>query len=375
MKFYLRFFIVLCLVFSSCKKENKKSETIEKKLVRTVEKDTVFSKLIIPDSLGVTGADGVISFPMENGSSTFMMGDSFVAKVENGKRDPDSKMINNTFIVLGKNKKESKAIFKGDFANPETMLVPNQDNGNYEFYWPGHGYEYKNELHVFMSRFIHIDPIDGGWNFKYIGTDYLKLEKDTYKIISQENFPYSNINGVHYGHSMLKEGEYTYIYGTWHDKTNANLHVARAKMNDTTNKLNQFEFFNGKDWSVNSIDTQPLKGINKLTPEQFSIFKYGDKYVFVMQERGLFTGNIYSYISDTPTGPWRNEKHLYHTTEQENIKDEIFTYNAMSHPQYITDNKLLVSYCVNSFIVPSIHENVSFYRPRFIWIPMEKILE
>ena len=304
-----------------------------------------------------------------------MMGDSFLAKVEDSKRNPDCKMINNTFIVLDKNKKESKAIFKGDFNDPETMLVPNQDNGKHEFYWPGHGYEYKNELHVFMSRFVHIDPVDGGWNFKYIGTDYLKLEKDTYNIISRDNFPYSNINGVHYGHSILKDGDYTYIYGTWHDKANANLHVARAQMNDTTNKLTHFEFFNGVSWSENPKDTQPLKGINKLTPEQFSVFKHNDKYVFVMQERGLFLGNIYSYVSDSPIGPWRNEKHLYHATEQENTKDEIFTYNAMAHPQYIQDNRLLVSYCVNSFNVPSIHEYISFYRPRFIWVPLEMILE
>ena len=360
MKLYLRFFLVLCLGFSSCKKENKKSKSNHIELDRNVEKDTIFSKLIIPDSLGVTGADGVISFPLSNGSSVFMMGDSFLAKVEDSKRNPDCKMINNTFIVLDKNKKESKAIFKGDFNDPETMLVPNQDNGKHEFYWPGHGYEYKNELHVFMSRFVHIDPVDGGWNFKYIGTDY---------------FPYSNINGVHYGHSILKDGDYTYIYGTWHDKANANLHVARAQMNDTTNKLTHFEFFNGVSWSENPKDTQPLKGINKLTPEQFSVFKHNDKYVFVMQERGLFLGNIYSYVSDSPIGPWRNEKHLYHATEQENTKDEIFTYNAMAHPQYIQDNRLLVSYCVNSFNVPSIHEYISFYRPRFIWVPLEMILE
>tara|TARA_R110000868_G_scaffold57605_4_gene177954 strand:+ start:1210 stop:2337 length:1128 start_codon:yes stop_codon:yes gene_type:complete len=375
MKLYLRFFLVLCLGFSSCKKENKKSKSNHIELDRNVEKDTIFSKLIIPDSLGVTGADGVISFPLSNGSSVFMMGDSFLAKVEDSKRNPDCKMINNTFIVLDKNKKESKAIFKGDFNDPETMLVPNQDNGKHEFYWPGHGYEYKNELHVFMSRFVHIDPVDGGWNFKYIGTDYLKLEKDTYNIISRDNFPYSNINGVHYGHSILKDGDYTYIYGTWHDKANANLHVARAQMNDTTNKLTHFEFFNGVSWSENPKDTQPLKGINKLTPEQFSVFKHNDKYVFVMQERGLFLGNIYSYVSDSPIGPWRNEKHLYHATEQENTKDEIFTYNAMAHPQYIQDNRLLVSYCVNSFNVPSIHEYISFYRPRFIWVPLEMILE
>jgi hypothetical protein len=113
-----------------------------------------------------------------------------------------------------------------------------------------------------------------------------------------------------------------------------------------------------------------------MVPEQFSVFRHRDLYILLMMERDLTTGDIYSYISDSPVGPWRNEKKLYHSTEQETGReDKVFTYNAMAHPQYMDDNRLLVSYCVNSFDIPKIHEHVGYYRPRFLWIPMEMILE
>lgn len=364
---------VLSILFLSFSCKNKQDSSKIEHAQREAHYDDNFMKHVIVDSLGVTGADGVISFSLSNGKSIFMMGDSFLMPVVDKKRDPDCKMINNTFIEVDKANNQTKSIYQGTLEDPETMLLPKNENDQGEYYWPGHGFEYKNELHIFMSKFIHKQgPF---WNFEYTGTDYLVLEKDSYKVLYQEDFPYSRENGVHYGHALINEGEYTYIYGTKEADGTAALHVARAKMNAVTNRLNGVEYFNGEEWVGNAKETSALSGILKQTPEQFSVFKHKDSYVFVMQERALDTGDIYSYISDNPTGPWRNEQHLFHATEQENSADKLFTYNAMSHPQYIENDELLVSYCVNSFEVPKIHANTDYYRPRFIRVPMEIILE
>ncbi|WP_411031229.1 DUF4185 domain-containing protein [Spongiimicrobium sp. 3-5] len=367
--------VVICI---ACGENKKNRDGHPDVLVEdsTVVKAARFNKLVIVDSLGVTGADGAISFPLSNGNSVFMMGDSFLEPVMEGKRNPKSKMINNTFIVTDTENSRSTSIFKNTLDNPETMLIPINDNGIKEYYWPGHGFEFNNELHIFMSKFTHdTQDVDNTWGFAYTGTDYLKLEKDTYKIIAQQDFPYSNQNGVHYGHSIVKEDDYTYIYGSKVEGENAVLHVARGKISEKDSKLSDYQFFNGSNWVNDPTTSQNLKGIEKQVPEQFSVFKHNDTYVLLLQERDLVSGNIYSYIADSPTGPWTNEKLLYHTTDQEQYKeDKVFTYNAMAHPQYIEDDKLLVSYCVNSFNVPSIHDNVDYYRPQFIWIPITLIL-
>ncbi|MDX1701958.1 MAG: hypothetical protein R3250_15130, partial [Melioribacteraceae bacterium] len=302
----------------------------------------------------------------------FMMGDSFLTPVQNKKRDVNSLMINNTFIIVNRRGGTHSAFYKGTIYSPDAFLKPINRNQD-EYYWPGHGFQGDGKLHVFMSRFL---PGDGAWGFKFVGTDYITLDAKTFRVMSQRDFQYSTLNQVHYGHSVLHKSDYTYIYGAWSNKDSTSLHVARGKLNMETDLLDSFEFFDGNDWTSNPIASAPLIGVGQPLPEQFSVFQYGNLFILILQARELGNGNIYSYTSNTPTGPWGNEKLLYHTTEQENIKDEVFTYNAMAHPQYITDNKLLLSYCVNSFDVSKIHKvNTDYYRPRFIWVPMEKILE
>lgn len=364
------------LLFSnfSCieKKRNVSTENRNKDEIRTVTKAEDFEDLVIVDSTGVTGADGAISFPLDNNTSLFMMGDSFLRPIHYKKRDVNSEMINNTFILIDKKKKTHKALYKGTANNPDALLKPNYGNAK-EYYWPGHGFKKKGVLHVFMSRFLHGE---GAWGFKFSGTDYITMDAKSFEIISQNDFLYSNRNDVHYGHSIINTKDFTYIYGAWNGKDSTALHVARGKLDGNTNMLHSFQFFDGNGWDSNPIKSSSLKGVGQPLPEQFSVFEYEKIFVLILQARELGNGNIYSYISDTPTGPWRNEKLLYHTTEQENTKDQVFTYNAMAHPQYMSDNKLLISYCVNSFEVSNIHEvNTDYYRPKFIWVPMEMILE
>lgn len=375
---YLLLAILLFLPLShfSCKNNKSNVGTTNSRNDREVQLDQEFENLLIKDSLGVTGADGVISFPLSNGKSIFMMGDSFLSPVINGKRDPQSKMINNSFIEVDKGKGTVKSIYKGSLDMPETMLTPIGSEKTKEYYWPGHGFEQNGIIHLFMSKFVDDESILEGWKFKFVGTDYLRLKPDNYEVISNEEFPFTNINNVHYGHSIVQDGIYTYIYGSHSKAGVATLHVARARLDTLTNQLESFKFYDGRDWNVNAESSKALTGIHKNVPEQFSVFKYKNKYVLLMQARELFKGNIYSYTSDTATGPWGNEQLLFHTTEQENTEDKIITYNAMAHPQYIEDKKLLVSYCVNSLEVSNIHEvNVEYYRPKFIRVPMEMIME
>jgi len=56
------------------------------------------------------------------------------------------------------------------------------------------------------------------------------------------------------------------------------------------------------------------------------------------------------------------------------LDPNFFTYNAMAHPQFEQDGKILISYNVNHEDFVQQHEDVSTYRPRFLWIDTEKIL-
>ena len=83
--FFVLVSILLCCLAFSCKNSANKSEDQVEINADSIKPQTIlddqFGKLLIKDSGGVTGADGVISFPLNNGKSVFMMGDSFVSEV------------------------------------------------------------------------------------------------------------------------------------------------------------------------------------------------------------------------------------------------------------------------------------------------------
>lgn len=365
---------LLLVGYLSCTTTKQSSSPVNKPIQenQTLLHARSFENLVMVDSLGVTGADGVISFPLTDSTSVFMMGDSFLSPVVNNKRDVNSKMINNTLILINHQAREHKALYAGTEDNPDAFLKPGYGNPK-EYYWPGHGFESHGIIHLFMSRFIHGDF---AWGFQFSGTDYIRLRKEDFAMLSQEDFPYSMQNDVHYGHSILKDNPYVYLYGASTRDGISSLHVARATLNKREKSLDTFTFYDGRDWVSNPMESASLTGVKQSVPEQFSVFRHRGKYILIMMARDLAGGAIYSYLSDKPTGPWYHEKLLYRTTEQHNTEDQVFTYNAMAHPQYIKNNSLLVSYCINSFDVRKIHEvNTDYYRPKFLWVPLEMIME
>ena len=120
---FLIFFLLAVIgVTISCK---QKVKIIEEPSVYI---DHKFNDLFTPDSGGITGADGIFSVSLPDGSSAFLMGDCFLGVVKNGRRDIKTKMMNNSFIVINKNQDKARAIYKGTYSNPESIIVPSQQD-------------------------------------------------------------------------------------------------------------------------------------------------------------------------------------------------------------------------------------------------------
>lgn len=359
-------FVVALLVLPSCNNGNEGSlKSLE------IYRDTVFINLFHKNYNGITGADGTISVPFPDGSSLFMMGDSFLGKVVDNQRDPKTKMINNTFILVNSKKTDSKSIFEGEYNEPESLIVPSEEG---TFYWPGHGFVRDGVFHFFMSKFEKSSGIENIWGFRFLGTNYFQYTSDGFKKIATEPFIYTEKNLVHWGHAVYDAGKYIYIYGSRVEKDSiARAHVCRTVVTKENHlDLSKVEFFDCKKWSGNPTDSEPMLGTSSNISEQFSVFKYKEKFILLSQQRGIGAGEIYTYTSDSPFGPWSNKKMIYCTNESQQDKD-IITYNAMAHPQYIDNDELLICYNINSLKVPKIFTNVNLYRPVFLRVPMKLI--
>lgn len=354
--------------------------------------DEKFSSIFNVDSGGITGADGIFSVPLPDGSSVFFLGDCFLGKVVDGSRDVNTTMLRNSFVVVSEGQTETRAIYRGEYDNPVSLIEPENEPGDttYRWYWPGHGFVKNNTLYVFAlnmynepSAKIKIekseeeqDAVDklteNMFAFRVGGIDLHSFTLPGFKHIETKKlgFDYTEYQ-IDFGNCVMIDNEYVYIYGTKNFPGIAKVHTARIPLSSKT-FYDNWEYSTGDGWDKDISKSSPIE-IDLGVSEQFSIFRYKDKYILLTQERG--GTEIFTYTSDYPDKGFGNKKFIYHTPEHglDSTKN-IYAYNALAHVQYIENDELLVSYCVNSTRVRDVFENVDAYRARFLRVPMNLIL-
>jgi len=378
----VKFLIILSVVFyASCQRGEE-----------TIQPDKEFSSLFYADSGGILCADGIFSVPLPDGSSVFFVGDCFVGKLMNGGIDPKTPMLRNAFNLINRDITGAKAIIRGTLSEPQTLMVPpcSENDSTYRWYWPGHGFTKGDTLFVFALS-LYNDPsaikkiakpeeekdemdkmAEEMFAFRIAGIDLLSYKLPEFVHLATHTVEYDYRKyPIDFGNCVMIDNGYVYIYGTKNEPHFSKIHVARVPL--SRNALyKDWEFFNGSGWDSSISASAPVETDISVS-EQFSIFKYYNKYILLTMERA--GTDIYTYTADTPTGVFTNKKFQYRPPEPEqDTTGRIFVYNALAHPQYIRNDKLLVSYCVNSFHVKDVYRNAENYRARFLRIPMKKII-
>jgi len=382
----LSIYSILAISVNSC---NTQTHTNGK----SISIDKAFASLFYADSGGISGADGVFSVLLPDSSSVFFLGDCFIGEVINGSRDLKTPMLRNAFNLIDKNKRTARAIVRGSLTEPLTLMEPYKAKGDstYRWYWPGHGFAKGDTLYVFALNLYNdssarvksnkpeneqneADKLaEDMFSFRISQIDLLSFKLPDFKHIETHkvDFDYTKYP-IDFGNCVMIDNGYVYIYGTKNLPGFSKIHAARIPLNSNT-FYKGWEYYTDKGWDYNIEKSTPI-AIDISVSEQFSIFKYKDKYILLTMERAGF--DIYTYTSNSPIGPFTNKKFIYHTPEHEaDSTMKLFTYNALAHPQYIENDELLVSYCINSLNVKDVFDNVENYRARFIRVPIQMILE
>lgn len=332
--------------------------------------DTVLARIIIPDRGSVTGGDGTYSIDLKDGRSLFLMGDSFIGPVTNDSRSMSDHMFRNTYILYDNGK--VCAIYGVNGEKTSAAVPPGVTNEHQKWYWPGHGFVKDGKLFIFQTRMYQGEA--GMWGFRYETTDILEYRLPKIELLKTTRIPFEGSSDVHYGMAVLDDQDYIYIYAQvdvdngWNPVSEAL--VARTTLDDL---YTRWEYFNGSGWSTNSAGAVKMAGLSTVPiSSQYNVFKLNGKYVLLSQNKKFNSGEIYTFISDHPYGPWSNGQLIYKI--QDGNKPGLFTYNAMAHPQFQKDGKILISYNINNEDFVKQHEQVSTYRPRFLWIDIAKIL-
>ncbi|RLD19952.1 MAG: hypothetical protein DRI71_11070 [Bacteroidetes bacterium] len=346
--------IILCTL--SCNKEAE----------RLTRVDAEFTKRFELSGGGNTGADGTYSVYLPDGRTVWIFGDSFLGTVtpELTREKTNPMYIRNCFMVDDGD--SLITLHQGEPSEFKSMIIPPiitdsnfEINERQHWYWPGDGWVDDNQLKVFVSEFFQSEP--GMWGFKFKRTAIITYSLPEIEQVSLDTIPYSNVLGIHYGHAVCKTEEFVYVYGL-HD---GRPHAARIDGNGS------WQFYSGSKWSDEAKDSKPMSDISG--SEQFSVFEHEGDFIMIMQE-GSLSRKIFSYVAKTPYGPWVNRQLIYETPLPYD-NDQLFTYNALAHPQFTQNDELLISYNTNSMQLEDHFKNAGIYRPRFIRVPFEMIIK
>jgi len=322
-----------------------------------VQIDSYWQQVYDKKCCGWTGGDGVYSIPLSDGRSVFIFGDTYLGEVkEDNTRANTVPVIKNSLVIYDNGNIET--LYDQTGKKPKPYFKTAKPDSTW--FWPGHGFELNGVIYFFLSKFKSSGT--GMFGFEWVGTSIAHIDTGNLKNSLPSITKWEHKTDIHFGNAILIKEDYLYVFGV----RAFQVYVARTKLGEF-----DWEYFSNGSWITDAIKSTSLEGI--YCSEQFSVFMSQDKFVILTQ--GAMLGEeIYTYTSLELTKGWSKPREIYKT--QEPAKDStIITYNALAHPQFIANDKLLVSYCVNSTDFPSIYHDVDRYRPRFIRIPLGLILE
>ncbi len=376
----LLIFAVFGVLSASCKKNSVPDDTTvvaPPDTIRTVAyKDSVFTEYFRKTS-GWIASDATISLPLSNNKVLWLFGDTYI----DGYRASDTSLncffqVRNSMLLQDKqNPSQLLTILDNTQAGVNRTPIKIGDNSTY--FWPGHGYAEQDTAFVFWQEYM-------GANYTLLGNYISKIytpgmvDASAIKDLIKLPLP----DGLTYGTSILIDsvGGYRYIYGSKQDWIVHRPLVARLSINKDITE--PWEFYTGSGWSSSANDGAALlTGSKGHVSPSYSVIKIQGKYYMISQDNGFLTcglgRDIYAWRSDTPYGPF-TDKTLLYTIEDKYRGSYYITYNATAHPQFTTNNELLISYNVNDICPAQCgasggRRNADGYRPKFIRVPFSVI--
>jgi hypothetical protein len=328
-------------------------------------------------SEGWIGGDGVYSVRLTADRILWLFADTWVGKVEGGKRT-DATIVNNTAAVQDKEGKSPTARFfirKDATGNPQALLTPAKGGS---WFWPQAAAIHGDRLYLFLTQ-VEKSGEPGAFGFRLIG-QWLAvvsnpLDAPTQWLVKQVRLPYAEFRPEYeltFGAALLRDGKYLYICGVadqvekgWRHKR---MVVARAPL-DSVEDFSTWRFYSEGRWDTEHRRASRLA--DGLANEYSVSYHRGlGCYVLVYTENGL-SPRILCRTAKSPWGPWSGATLIYECPEAGWDK-KIFCYAAKAHPELAKADELVISYVANSFDFWQVAADARLYWPRFIRVKVKQ---
>jgi hypothetical protein len=328
---------------------------------------------------GWTGADGAYSVAFSDNRILWLFGDTWFGEIRNGEH-VDASIVNNSIAIQqGLSPPDAFLEFYVGRAldgSPRAFIRPADSRG---WYWIYDGVLTSEGLYLFLIQ-IERTKSQADFGFKVIGTWLGHVSNPgaapidwriTQKRIPWENF--SPAGDILFGSSILKHGDFLYIYGTTENIVDGLRHkymiLARVPEAELA-EFNQWRFFAGGQWTS---DFSKLARLCDRMANEYSVsfLAATGKYVAVYSDNGI-SENIVARFAPHPWGPWDEPVILFQCPEVEG-DEQVFCYAAKGHSELsLAPDEIIITYVASSADFEKISKDAALYRPRFLRVKFQK---
>ncbi len=321
---------------------------------------------------GWLGSDCAYSISLGGERLLWLYDDTFVGRLENGRRR-DVVMVRNT-IAIQKGLHPSKAkvrfvVRRDKDGRPVDLIVPPDGVG---WFWFGHGILVGERLWIFLWQFEPTnDP--SPFNFRLRNSwlaevpNYADEPEDwQWEFHRLPFFEYTQQQTRCFGNAVVRQGEEVFIYGVVEDRQTVPLKRGLLVAKAPAGRLEDFSawrFFADGQWTTNWRSASAVGGDIGF---EFTVsFVPALRQFVLVYSPADLSPVVRLRWAPAPFGPWSEPQTVYRCPQVE-WHPSIFCYAAKAHPDLSGGDELVVSYASNSSEFWRLLEDSRLYFPHFI---------
>lgn len=332
---------------------------------------------------GWSGADGAYSIRLNEDTTFWTFGDSFIGKVENNKRSADTKMINNSAAVQKLDQKKLMFKWSGSAEAPRSLWISKETE---TYYWPGDGIAIDGKLYLFLHKIKTDKSRPEPFQFRTLTDTIVRIdnpldEPDKWKMTYAELG--NDAEKLQFSTATIGDGDYVMVFCSYPaEKKGLNSHpsiLARIpKRSLQALKVSDFEFYCSK-----TIHEEEQQFWSKSPLKPLVLFPDGSPEMSVARVSGIAATERYVMVYMPPlsreisirharnlTGPWSEKLKVYDCPER---NSEIFQYSAKLHQELAKQpGELVITYCRNAKNFQTHFDDASVYYPQAIRVKLKQ---
>jgi hypothetical protein len=326
---------------------------------------------------GWTGSDAAYSIPLGDGRLLWLFGDTWIGKIEGGKR-VGPRMINNSAAI--QSLKDDKTPFRFFWHAGEKPLALFRPPREGNWYWPGDGAVVEGRLHLFCRVLKRKADGPPGFQFDWFGNDLLRIDnpadEPTAWKFDRFSLPQGE-NDLRPGVACLVEGDHLYSYGLFPAKACRAFHTPLAVARIHRKKLaagdlTAWEYWcksaDGERWSQRLSDPVPLF-TDSATEMSIGRVPGIPGLIATYTSLGL-GGDIVVRHAERPEGPWSKPLRVYRCPE---AGGKLLLYAAKAHSALSQrDGQMIITYCRNTGSLAEHVKQPDIYFPQAVEVQLRR---